>query len=64
MPDSVTPLLMSGPPGTKFNIAVMGDGFAEADQTFYNNKVQEFLMDGVFGHDYFYEINKPLTFTV
>ena len=55
MPDSVTPLLISGPSGTKFNIAIMGDGFAAADQTFYNNKVQELLMDGVFGHDYFYE---------
>lgn len=55
MPDSVTQILNSGPPGTKINIAVLGDGFAAADQTLYNNKVQEFLLDGVFGHDYFYE---------
>jgi IgA Peptidase M64 len=55
MPDSVTQILNSGPPGTKFNIAVLGDGFAEADQAAYNNKVQEMLLDGVFGHDYFYE---------
>jgi hypothetical protein len=55
MPDSMTQILSSGPPGTKFNIAVLGDGFAAADQTFYNNKVQELLLDGVFGHDYFYE---------
>ena len=55
MPDSMTQVLRSGPPGTKINIAVLGDGFAAADQTLYNNKVQEFLVDGVFGHDYFYE---------
>jgi IgA Peptidase M64/FG-GAP-like repeat len=55
MPDSVTQILNSGPPGTKLNIAVLGDGFADADQTIYNNKVKELLLDGVFGHDYFYE---------
>lgn len=51
----VTQILKSGPVGQKKNIAVLGDGFAEADQTDYNNKVNELLMDGVFGHDYFYE---------
>ena len=55
MPDSVTQILNSGPPGTKKNIAVLGDGFAAGDQTLYNNTVQTLLMDGVFGHDYFYE---------
>jgi IgA Peptidase M64/FG-GAP-like repeat len=55
MPDSVTQILNSGPPGTKFNIAVLGDGFAQADQTEYNNLVQSVLLDGVFGRDYFYE---------
>ena len=55
MPDSVTQILASGPPGAKKNIAVLGDGFAAGDQTAYNNKVQELLLDGVFGHDYFYE---------
>ncbi len=47
MADSVTQILSSGPPGLKINIAVLGDGFAEADQAFYNQKVQEFLVDGV-----------------
>jgi hypothetical protein len=56
MPNSVTQILASGPPGTKLNIAVLGDGFADgADQTTYNNKVDELLIRGVFGHDYFYE---------
>jgi hypothetical protein len=55
MPDRVTQILKSGPPGTKKNIAVLGDGFAAGDQTTYNNKVKELLLDGVFGHDYFYE---------
>jgi len=51
----MTQILNSGPPGTKRNIAVLGDGFGNADQTTYNNKVKELLLDGVFGHDYFYE---------
>ena len=55
MPDSVTRILASGSPGTKINIAVLGDGFAAADQTAYNNKVQSLLLDGVFARDYFYE---------
>jgi IgA Peptidase M64/FG-GAP-like repeat len=55
MPDSMTQILSSGPPGTKRNIAVLGDGFADSDQSVYNNKVKELLLDGVFGHDYFYE---------
>lgn len=55
MADSMTQILRSGPPGLKKNIAVLGDGFAAADQTTYNNKVKELLIDGVFGHDYFYE---------
>src|SRR5918996_1795962 len=55
MPDSMTQILKSGPPGMKKNIAVLGDGFAAGDQTLYNNKVKELLIDGVFGHDYFYE---------
>jgi hypothetical protein len=55
MADSVTQILNSGPPGAKLNIAVLGDGFAAGDQTLYNNKVQELLLDGVFARDYFYE---------
>lgn len=55
MPDSVSQILASGPVGSKLNIAVLGDGFAAADQAAYNLKVQELLMNGVFGHDYFYE---------
>lgn len=55
MPDSMTQVLRSGPPGTRVNIAVLGDGFTEADQPAYNAKVQELLLDGVFGHDYYYE---------
>src|SRR5919106_888839 len=55
MADSVTQILKSGPPGAKLNIAVLGDGFANADQTAYNNHVKALLLDGVFGMDYFYE---------
>ena len=52
---SMTQLLSSGPPGLKVDLVVLGDGFAAGDQVLYNRKVQELLMDGVFGHDYFYE---------
>ncbi len=55
MPDSVTQLLNSGPPGAKLNIAVLGDGFAAADQVAYNNQVDALLLNGVFAMDYFYE---------
>jgi hypothetical protein len=55
MPDSVTQILSAGSTGAKLNIAVLGDGFAAADQNLYNQKVQQLLIDGVFGHDYFYE---------
>ena len=55
MPDSVTQIRAAGPVGSKRNLVVLGDGFASADQTAYNNWVQTALIDGVFGHDYFYE---------
>jgi len=55
MPDSVTQILKSGPPGVKTNIAVLGDGFTEDDQSIYNNRVRELLIEGVFANDYFHE---------
>jgi len=55
MPDSVTQIRAAGPVGSKRNLVVLGDGFASADQAAYNNWVQTALIDGVFGHDYFYE---------
>jgi len=56
MPDSMTQILSSGPPGTKVNIAVLGDGFADgADQTTYNNKVNDLLFNGLFKNDYYFE---------
>jgi hypothetical protein len=56
MPDSMTQILSSGPTGTKVNIAVLGDGFADgADQTTYNNKVNDLLMNGLFKNDYYFE---------
>lgn len=55
MPDSVTQIRAAGPVGTKRNLAILGDGFADADQASYNNWVQNILLGGVFGNDYFYE---------
>jgi len=56
MADSMTILRQAGPPGTRRNLVVMGDGFtAGADQATFNNYVQNTLLDGVFGRDYFRE---------
>src|SRR5919107_272168 len=55
MPDSMTQLVTAGPPGVKRDLAVGGDGFAEGDQTLYNDTVQSMLLDGVLTRDYFYE---------
>ena len=55
MADSVTQLRAAGPVGTKRNLAILGDGFAAADQTAYNNWVQTTVLEGVFGRDYFFE---------
>jgi IgA Peptidase M64/FG-GAP-like repeat len=55
MVDSMTQILFSGSPGSKLDLAVLGDGFGNADQTTYNNIVKNLLLDGVFGNDYFYE---------
>jgi hypothetical protein len=41
--------------------AVLGDGFAAADQAAYNAKVQDLLLDGVFARDYFCDkLAKPV----
>src|SRR3954447_5923132 len=55
MADSMTVLRRAGPPGTKRNIAVLGDGFSAADQATYNQWVDATLIKGVFGHDYYSE---------
>ncbi len=55
MADSVTQVRVAGPAGVKRNLAILGDGFAVADQAAYNTWVQTALLDGVFGHDYFFE---------
>ena len=51
----MTQILNSGPPGTKVNIAILGDGFADTDQDLYNQKVQDLVINGLFSHDYYYE---------
>ena len=55
MPDSVTQLRAAGPVGQKRTLAILGDGFADADQSAYNDWVQNTVMAGVFAKDYFYE---------
>ncbi|HYN29150.1 MAG TPA: M64 family metallopeptidase [Dermatophilaceae bacterium] len=55
MADSMTVLRKAGPAGTKRNIVVIGDGFTAADQPAYNAWVDDKLISGVFGHDYFSE---------
>lgn len=55
MADSMTVLQNAGPAGTKINLVVVGDGFTAADQTAFDNWVDDKLIKGVFGHDYFCE---------
>ena len=55
MPDSATTVLWSGTSGPKVTVAVLGDGFTEADQKIYNDAVDALLLRGVFGHDCFAE---------
>ena len=55
MPDSVTQVRAAGPVGAKRNLAILGDGFASGDQATYDGWVDNTLLAGVFGRDYFYE---------
>ena len=55
MADSMTVLRNAGPPGTKRNIAILGDGFTAANQDAYNQWVEMILIEGVFGNDYYSE---------
>ena len=55
MPESMTPLIRVGPAGAKRDLAIVGDGFTEAEQDIYNTYVRDAVMAGVFGRDYFYE---------
>ena len=55
MANSMTVLRRAGAPGTKRNVAVLGDGFTAADQPVYNDWVDTTLIHGVFGHDYYSE---------
>lgn len=52
---TVTPLLINGPTSAKRNLVVIGDGFAASDQVRYNQLVEDLVMKGVFGHDFFHE---------
>jgi hypothetical protein len=45
----------NGPDGAKRILVVMGDGYAAADQTKYNNDVNTLVTNGVFGNDFFLE---------
>lgn len=57
MPDSMTQLQRSGTPGTKIDLAIIGDGFAAGDQTLYNQHVENVVLRDLFRRrrDYFYE---------
>jgi IgA Peptidase M64 len=54
MPDRIKSL--SGPTRTKVSIAVLGDGCANgADQTLYNDNINDLLFNGLFKNDYYFE---------
>jgi hypothetical protein len=50
---TITTLHASGPQAGKYNILIMGDGFADtvADQNAYNNYVQQAIMTDLLGQD-------------
>jgi hypothetical protein len=57
---TVTPLLINGPTGMKFNVAIVGDGFSASEQETYNDVVDKFVIQGAFGHDIFNECANAL----
>ncbi len=50
-----TKIIDNGPDAAKKNLVVMGDGYAQADQTKYDTDVDTLLVNGVFAHDFFSE---------
>jgi len=52
---TVTELLRSGSNGSKRNLVIIGDGFQAGQQNNYNNFVNTFVMQGVFGEGVFRE---------
>src|SRR5262245_12405905 len=50
-----TKLINNGPDAGKKILVVMGDGYAAADETTYNNDVDKLVQNGVFGNDFFRE---------
>jgi len=52
---SATKIIDNGPDADKLILAVLGDGYAAADQTQFNQDVNRLVMRGIFGHDFFEE---------
>jgi hypothetical protein len=50
-----TKIIDNGPDAGKLIIAVLGDGYATADQAQYNTDVGNLIVNGVFGNDFFRE---------
>ena len=50
-----TRIVNNGPDGAKKVLVVMGDGYASADQSKFNQDVEDLVTKGVFGHDFFQE---------
>jgi IgA Peptidase M64 len=50
---SATRLIDNGPLGSRYTIAIVGDGFTAWDQTAYNQAVDALVTNGIFSHDYF-----------
>lgn len=46
---TVTTLLSSGPPGEKFDLVVIGDGFTSGEQPIFDDFVRDMVLDGSFG---------------
>ncbi len=54
---AATKVVDNGPDGGKKIIAILGDGYGTAQQTRFNTDVDNLLVNGVFGHDFFKENN-------
>lgn len=51
----VTTIMRPGNEGAYFRIVVVGDGFGKDDQNVFNQRVDNLVLQGVFGNDVFWE---------
>jgi hypothetical protein len=50
---TTTKIINNGPDGGKLVFAILGDGYAAADQAKYRQDVDNLIVDGLLGHDFY-----------